>query len=121
MQPISIEVIAPVLNVFYHCMHCEQILTHSSVGRKVRQEQLESYPEEVRADYERLSAWVIDLAHRYGERVRIKVIDPFTFEGFLKSLRHRLRQYPTFIIRGKKHVGWDRQELEALVQEALAS
>jgi len=121
MQPVSIEVIAPVLTAFYHCMHCEQILTHSDVGRKVREEQLNSYPEEVKADFQRLSDWVIDLAHHYGERVRIQVIDPFSLEGFLKSVRYRVRRYPTFIVNGKKYVGWDRGELEALVQEALAS
>ena len=121
MRPISVEVIAPVLTAFYHCMHCEQILTHSSVGRKVREEQLESYPEEVKEDFKRLSDWVIDLAHRYGERVRIKVIDPFSLEGFFKSLRYGVRRYPTFVVSGKKHVGWDKQKLEALLQVALTS
>ena len=121
MHPVSIEIIAPAPTVFYHCMHCEQIITHSEVGRKVRQEQWDSYPEELKADFQRLSDWVFDLAHRYGERVRIKVIDPFSPEGFFKAIRHRVRRYPTFIIGGKKYVGWGKDAVEALVQEALAS
>jgi hypothetical protein len=56
------------------------------------------------------------LGSRYGPRLSIKVIDPQSLPGFLKSLRHWVRRYPTFIINGReKYTGWDRDALEALL------
>jgi hypothetical protein len=73
-------------------------------------------------DYQRLSDWLIDLSARYGERILIKVIDPQSLEGFFKCLRHRVRRYPTFIIKGpqkQKLTGWDREALEAALQSGI--
>jgi hypothetical protein len=43
-------------------------------------------------------------------------------EKFIKSLRHRVRQYPAFIVNGKaRYTGWDKAALEALLQAALAA
>ena len=54
--------------------------------------------------------------------MRIRVIDPQSGLGFYKCLRHWVRRYPAFIVGGRKrYVGWDREELEAVLQEAIES
>jgi hypothetical protein len=68
-------------------------------------------------DHVRLSDWVMELSGRYGAGIQIRVIDPQSGLGFLKSLRHRVRKYPTFIVNGKaKYTGWDKEELETLLR-----
>ena len=80
------------------------------------------YPQEWQDDYQRLADWVYDLAGRYGDRLLIKVIDPQSPEGLLKSLRYRVRRYPTFVIDGrKKVVGWQRERLEAALTSMFPS
>jgi hypothetical protein len=57
---------------------------------------------------------VYDLAGRYGDCIVIKVIDPQSPEGLFKSLRYRVRRYPTWVVEGKiRVVGWDREALNA--------
>jgi hypothetical protein len=57
---------------------------------------------------------VYDLAERYGDRIAIKVIDPRSPEGLYKSLRYRVRRYPTWVVDGKSRVvGWDLEALKA--------
>ena len=63
-----------------------------------------------------------DLADYYGERLAIKVIDPQSPEGLLKSLRYRIRRYPTFVIDGKdKVVGWQQEQLKTALNSRLSS
>ena len=88
VNPISVEVIAPVLTDLRHCAHCEVIFAQTEVGQQVHGEELDGYPQDLKEDFERLSAWLIELAHRYGNAVRIQLIDPQSFEGFLKSVRY---------------------------------
>jgi len=117
MNPLSIEVIAPILTELYHCLHCETIFEQAGLGRKVHGEQINDYPEDIKEDFLRLSNWLRELARRYGEQVRIRVIDPQSMEGLYKSLRYRVNRYPTFIIAGRdKYVGWEKEELERLLR-----
>ena len=61
-----------------------------------------------------------ELCNRYGDRLLIRVIDPQSGLGLYKCLRHWVRCYLAFIIEGhKQYVGWDREELEAVLQEAM--
>lgn len=84
-----------------------------------REEQ--EYPEDLKEEYSRLCEWVVDLAHRYGSRIRIRVIDPQSLPGLWKSLRHGVRRYPTFIVEGQdKYTGWDKVTLETLLRARLA-
>jgi hypothetical protein len=76
----------------------------------------QQYPPEFLEESHRLLVWLEELGSRYGPRLSIKVIDPQSLPGFLKSLRHWVRRYPTFIINGReKYTGWDRDALEALL------
>ena len=97
MTPISVEVIAPVLTDLRHCSHCEVIFAQTEVGPQVHKEVLDEYPLDLKEDFERLSDWLVELAHRYGDALSIKVIDPQSIEGFVKSVRHWVRRYPAFI------------------------
>ncbi len=82
---------------------------------------MQEYPADLLDDHIRLSDWVMELSRWYGSDIQIRVIDPQSGLGFLKCLRHRVRQYPTFIINGRaKYTGWDKGALEILLQGAFA-
>jgi hypothetical protein len=121
MSHVSVQVIAPVLTTFFHCMHCEQFLDQAGIGRPLHQEELNQYPEDVKLEVARLANRLLDMSRRYGDQVHIRVVDPQSPEGLLKSVRYWVRSYPTFIIDGrKKVVGWDQAELETVLQARLA-
>jgi hypothetical protein len=121
MSHVSVQVIAPVLTNFFHCMHCEQVFDRAGIGQQVHQEELEQYPKEVRQEAARLTDWLLDLSHHYGDLIHIRVIDPQSPEGLLKSVRYGVRKYPTFIVEGReKVVGWDQATLDAILQARLA-
>jgi hypothetical protein len=81
---------------------------------------LAEYPEDWQEDVRRLSDWVYALAGQHGNQILIRVIDPQSPEGLLKSLRYRVRRYPTWIVDGRKRiVGWDREALEAALGQSV--
>jgi hypothetical protein len=98
------------------------MFSQSGIGEKVHQEIMGEYPPEMLEEHIRLSDWVVELVQRYGPEVRIRVIDPQSGLGLWKSLRHRVRKYPTFIINGReKYSGWDKGSLDAAIQAALVA
>jgi hypothetical protein len=118
MKPARLEVIAPTLQGMGICTTCELIFTEAGVGEHPAERALEEYPQEWQDDYRRLTDWVYEFAERYGDQIFIKVIDPQSPEGLLKSLRYRVRRYPTWMVDGKvRAVGWDRPALEAALQQ----
>ena len=119
MKPFRLEVIAPTFGALGICSSCELVLGEAGVGSAPAERALEEYPPEWQEDFRRLTDWVYELAGRYGERILVKVIDPQSPDGLLKSLRYRVRRYPTWIVDGKTRiVGWDRDGLEAALQRA---
>ena len=51
----------------------------------------------------------------YG--IIIHVIDPQSLRGIYKSLRYRVRKYPSFIVNEKELiVGWNRMALDRAIQ-----
>ena len=71
-------------------------------------QEVNEYPEEVKAEYLRLSDWVRATRKTYGPRVVVRIIDPQSLGGFWKVLRHRIRRFPTFFIDGgERLVGWE--------------
>jgi hypothetical protein len=114
VKPVRLEVIAPTFQGLGICSTCELVLAEAGVGERPSERALDEYPPEWQADVRRLSEWVYELADRYGDAILIKVIDPQSPEGLLKSLRYRVRRYPTWIVDGRTRVvGWDRPALEA--------
>jgi hypothetical protein len=119
MRPIRLEVIAPMFQGLGICSACELVLSEAGVGQHPAKRAIEEYPQEWQDEVRRLTDWVYDLSGRYGEQISIKVIDPQSIEGLAKSLRYRVRQYPSWIVNGKTRVvGWDRQALEAALERA---
>lgn len=101
MEPLTVEVIAYAPTAFYHCTHCEVVWKEVGMGDPVHREQVRSaLPEDLQDDYQALSAWAQQLADRACGRVAVKVVDAASVEGFIKSLRYRVRRYPTVIVHG---------------------
>lgn len=117
MKPVRLEVLAHTFEGMGVCSACELVLSEAGVGEDPFERGLDEMPPEWRDEFRRLTDWVYALAGRYGGRIQIKVIDPQSPEGLLKSLRYRVRHYPTWIVNGKKRiVGWDRQALESALE-----
>jgi len=117
VKPVRLEVIAPLLEGLGTCAACELVMGEASMGQSPAERTTDEYPQEWREDAQRLTDWVHDLATRYSDQVVIKVIDPRSPEGLVKSVRYRIRRYPTWVVNGSTRVvGWDRQALEAALQ-----
>ena len=111
---VRLEVIAPTFQGLGICTACELVMAEARLGERPGERALNEYPAEWQEEWRRLTEWVYDLAGRYGDRIVIKVIDPQSPEGLLKSLRYRVRRYPTWVVAGKTRVvGWDRDALDA--------
>jgi hypothetical protein len=78
------------------------------VGKEVHRQEINEYPEDLKADYLRLSEWVRNTRQKYGRRVVVRLVDPQSLGGMWKVLRHRIRQYPTFFVDATERiVGWE--------------
>jgi len=118
MTRVRVEVIAPTLQGLGLCGACELVLDHAQLAESASARPLDEYPPEWRQEYQRLLDWVYDLASQHGERIHIRIVDPQSLEGLLKSLRYWVRQYPTWIVEGRKlAVGWDRGTLDAALAQ----
>jgi hypothetical protein len=94
-----VEIIAYAPTAFYHCTHCEVVFNETGALDKAHQEQLQnSLPPDLKQDYQQLSDWVQEVTQKYCDRVAIRVIDAASIEGFIKSLRYRVRRYPALIV-----------------------
>ncbi|UCC63377.1 MAG: hypothetical protein JSV36_22040 [Anaerolineae bacterium] len=122
MTPIQLQVIAPVLEGYGLCNTCELLFSEAKLDSGPVERGLDEYPPDWIKDYQRLSEWLVDLSARYGHCILVKVIDPQSLEGFFKCLRYRVRRYPAFIVEGQKQmVGWDKKELEAILESHVAA
>lgn len=120
LKPVRVEVIAPSFQGLGICTSCELVLSEAGVGENPRERALDEYPQDWQKEWRQLTDWVYDLAGRYGEQILIKVIDPQSPQGLLKSLRHRARRYPTWLVEGgTRIVGWDREALDRAIEYAL--
>lgn len=122
MEQLRIDVLAPRLVVLDRApegmAYAQQMFDEGGLRAKYESHQ---YPEEIWEEYQRLMRWVSDLARDYRQRVQIRLIDPRSFLGLYKSFRHWVWRYPSFIVSGNVYTGWERDEVEALIQEHLAS
>ena len=94
----------------------------AGLGQKVHREQLDAgLPDDLAAEFRSLSQWAHGLSHRYGSRVTVRLVDAASIEGFFKSLVRRLHRYPAFIVEGRKYVGNDFVQVDALISASLAA
>lgn len=120
-SPVLLEVLARVPTDFFHCGHCERLFDVAGIGESLHSEIRASYPSEMLQEAECLRERLSALSQRYGARLEIRVVDVHSVEGFLKSLRYRLRRYPAFIVDHQStFVGWEQKGLDRLLEARVA-
>ena len=103
MRPVTVEILAYTPTEFFHCMHCEVVWREGGIGQKIHAEQREaSLPPALAAQYNEIGAWATDLADRYGDRVRLQIIDAVSLEGAFKALRYRVGRLPAIVVDGRE-------------------
>jgi uncharacterized protein DUF1525 len=120
---VSVTVIAYAPVAFFHCMHCEVIWQHSAVRTKDRREQMEtSLPEDLKHQYQQLSDWVRGMVEAHGRRLRFRIVDAASVEGWVTSVRYGVRQYPAVIIDGTAtSPGAQFERATGLIERRLAA
>ncbi len=120
MKPIRLEIVTKMLTFFGQCRRCEIVFDQVGLGKKSRQEEMEEYPSDLREEDTKLREWIRELTRLYKHRLLIRLIDVQSPLGIYKSLRHRIRTYPTFIVEGKEtYAGWDKGRLENLLDKYI--
>ena len=121
MRPVRVEVITYAPTVFRHCQHCEVAFAGVGLGERIhRAEAKDALPDDLIAEFQRVSDWLHGLVERLGPRVSVSVIDAASIEGVWKSLRHRVRRYPAVVVDGEeRRVGNDFAAVDALIDERL--
>jgi hypothetical protein len=78
-------------------------------------------PKDLETEFHALSEWANTLASKFGDRVKVRLIDVASIEGFFKSLVQRSRRYPAFTVEGKRYAGRDFTQVDALIAKALSA
>lgn len=120
MKPIVLEIVTKVITSFGQCRRCKILFDEAGFDQKVHQKELDEYPADLKEEYTKLSDWIRELNGLYKHRLSIKLIDVQSPLGIYKSLRYRIRTYPTFIVEGKEtYAGWDKSQLESLLDKYI--
>ena len=120
MKPILLEVVAKVMTSFDQCRRCKVFFDQTGLNQKIQQQEIDEYPPDLREENRKLLDWMGELNRLYKHRLSIKLIDAPSLLGIYKSLRHRIRTYPTFIVEGKEtYAGWDKSQLESLLDKYI--
>jgi len=110
---IKLEILSLLPTTYKQCSSCEEFFEQSGIGQQVHNQILGEYPQGLLDEQQNLTTLVIELTNRFGDGISIHVIDPQSLPGIFKSIRHRVRKYPAFIIDGKELVvGWNRAALD---------
>ncbi len=121
MIPVQVEVITPLPEGWGICLTCEALIAQAKMDKAPHERDLDEYPPEWQADYQRFSDAILDLSLRYGDSVMIRIWDPRSLQGLFKAIRYGVHRYPTFIVdRHKKVVGLDTSKLNESLQAAGA-
>jgi hypothetical protein len=90
------------------------------MGKKSKVEDIDEYPPDLKEDSLKLSELICELHQHYKHRIRIRLIDAQSPLGIYKSVVHRFRIYPTFIVE-KKDIckGWNKIKLEELIDKHI--
>ncbi|MGE5122908.1 MAG: hypothetical protein ACM3H7_00200 [Acidobacteriaceae bacterium] len=122
MKPVQIDVFFPIPEGWGMCSSCELIMSQADLGGYPQGRDLDEYPPEWQEDLRQLSATIFALSERFSNAVLIRIWDPRSLQGLLKSIRHGVRRYPTFLVSGqKKYTGWDTRQIEQDIQSQIES
>ena len=120
MRPIVLEIVTQVITTYDHCRHCEVFFEQAGLDKKFHQREMDEYPSDLKEEFIKLSDWIRELTRLYKHRLVVKLIDVQSLPGIYKSVRYRIRKYPTFIIEGKEtYTGWDKPQLESLLDKHI--
>ena len=120
MRPILLEVVTKMMTTYGHCSRCSIIFDEAGLKRACHEKEFDEYPQDLKEESAKLSDWVRELNRLYKHRLLIKLIDAQSLLGIYKSLRHRVRKYPAFIVEGKETLsGWDKSRLEELLDKHI--
>jgi len=120
MRPILLEIVTRVMTTYDHCRHCKIFFDEAGLDKKFHQKEMDEYPPDLKEESAQLSDWIWELNRLYKHRLLIRLIDVQSLFGIYKSLRYRIRKYPTFIIEGKEsYTGWDKNQLEGLLDKYI--
>jgi len=108
-NPVQIEIVAHVLGSMNHCSHCQVFIDGVGIGGQVKQADLDVYPQDFMAEWQRLSDWVLALTARYPGQLAIKITDAQSPAGLWKAFWFGARKYPTFIVKGEYYRGWEAE------------
>jgi hypothetical protein len=115
---LSVKVVAYAPTVFRHCQHCEVAFEGIGLGERIhRAEAADALPDDLAADFQRVSDWVHALLERHPGHVSVSVIDAASIEGVWAALRHRIRSFPAVIV-GRSGV-IDLAQADALIDRQL--
>jgi hypothetical protein len=76
-------------------------------------------PDDLKEEFHALSEWAHTLPVKFGDRVRVRLIDAVSIEGFFKSLLRRFQRYPAFTVDGERYVGSDFARVDELIAAHL--
>ena len=121
MRPIVLEVVAPMLSsTEISSRGSGLILDYVGLRKKDRKACTDEYPEDWKEAVDYLSKWIEEISDLYRHRIKIRVIDAQSPLGIWKQIRHRVFRFPAFIVdREKTYIGWDYQELEAIIDDRI--
>jgi hypothetical protein len=120
VKPILLEIVTDMITTFGQCRRCNIFFDEAGLNKKVYQKEIDEYPPDLIQESEDLSDWIKELKRLYKHRLFIQLIDAKSFMGVYKSLRYRIRKYPTFIVEGKEtYTGWDKNRLESLLDKHI--
>ncbi len=121
LSPLSVQVVAYAPTLFRHCQHCEVAFEGVGLAERMhRNEARDALPDDLAAEFQRVSDWVHALLERHGPRVAVSVIDAASIEGVWKSLRHGLRRFPAVIVDNRATaIGTDFRAADALIDDRL--
>ena len=119
--PVSVEVVTIMPIMLSNCPSCKLVFHESGVEKEVNKEILDEYPAEMRESLDKLSDVIRQLATTYGEQIHISFINAQSFAGIYRSLVHRTRTYPAFIIEKTAiYTGLEFPELCKIIDSYLA-
>jgi hypothetical protein len=120
MDVLDVQIITYAPTVFYHCQHCEIAFDEIGVGSRVHREQaMEALPGDLRREFDDVALAVHDVIERWGRRVRVRVVDAASIEGFWKSLRYRISRYPAAVVNGRRVDLRLGETLGAVVEQSM--
>ena len=120
MKPIQLEVVVPMLSGAdlndWGCCSAPDVNVENGSPRSCCNE----YPDDWKEAVAYVSQWTQKINSLYQHRIVIQTIDALSPLGLWKQIRYRVFRFPAFIIDKKStYIGWDPQELEALIDKCI--